>query len=359
MERLIERRRVRGILMLLLGMVLWGLPASSPAQITVTTIHAPVNTLSINDLDFLNATTPKWLFTITMASQSPQPIEVEMTIRLDVYLTGGKTYENAAIFYSKPFILNQTKTVTNLELGRGRGIPQRDVDGYVFNEQAKAAFLAISLPSGSMPAGTYRFTVNVTATGGGSDSKEFAFVLSNPSSPVLLSPTSGETVAEEFPLFQWQYDGPRATIAIYEMLPGQRSLEEATSGPPHATATVTTRSFRYPVTGARPLTPGKSYVWFVKGIVGVVGGTELELRSPLWSFTVASTRATSMSWLLHELESALPPSYKPLFDQIRTQSLSPTGVIRLNGTTITVADLLNLLNDIRTNPETISSVNLE
>lgn len=326
-------------------------------QITVSTLAAPVNTLTINDLDYINATTPKWLFTITMVSS--RPVDAVMTIDLDVNLAAGSSYVNAARFISQPFTITRTRTVTNLELGRGRGIPQREGDGYVFNDQAKIAFQEVALPSGSMPAGSYRFTVNVRAADGSADTKDFTFVLTNPSSPVLIAPTNGETIAEDFPLFEWQYDGPRATISIFEMLPGQRSLEEAASGTPHATATVSTRSFRYPSFGARSLQSGKTYVWHVNGLVGVAGGTNLELRSGLRSFSVSTTRKQSLSWILQELESALPPSYKAVFDQIRAQSLSPTGTFRLNGSPISITDLLNVLNDIRSSPEFVGSVNVE
>jgi hypothetical protein len=210
-----------------------------------------------------------------------------------------------------------------------------------------------------MPAGSYIFTVNVQEVNGpGADSKQFTFVLTNPSSPILLAPQDGEVISESFPLFEWQFDGPRATIAIFERLPGQRSLEETAAGTPHLTATVETRSFRYP-TNARALQPGKTYVWYVTGLVGAAGGTNLELRSTLRTFTMSTTTTSSLAWLLQDLERALPPVYKPVFDQIRAQNLSPTGTYRLNGSPISLTELLRVLNEIRSNPESVGSVNLE
>lgn len=341
------------------GVLLFVIPLTvlTPAygQISVTTLAAPVNTLTINDLDYLNATTPKWLFTITMTS--PRRVQAVMTISLDVLLANGTTYMNAAQFISLPFEIDGSRTVTNLELGRGRGIPQSE---YRFNAQAKSAFQDIALPSGSMPAGSYKFTVEVREhPDGRRDSKDFTFVLTNPSSPVLLSPGQGEMLSEEFPLFEWQYDGPRATIAIFEQLPGQRSLEETASGTPHLRETVTARSFRYPPTGARALKPGRTYVWFVTGLLGAAGGTDIQLRSELRAFTVSATTRNTLAWLIDDLERALPPTYKGLFDQIRAQNFSPSGTFRLNGSPISLGDLLKVLSDIRSNPESISSVNLE
>ncbi len=357
MQRKLSRLKTGGVVIISLFSLL--LPPTASSQITVTTIAAPVNTLTISDLDYLNATTPKWLFTITMSA--PGTVQAVMTINLDVQLAAGTTYSNAAQFISKPFTINGTKTVTNLELGKEPpGIPQRTVDGYVFNPQAKAAFQDIALPSGSMPAGSYRFTVIVKEEGSGnSGDDDFTFVLTNPSSPVLISPAEGETIVEEFPLFEWQYDGPRSAIVIYEQLPGQQSLEETASGTPHLSETVSARSYRYPAAGARALKPGKTYVWYIAGLVGEAGGTNNELKSQLRSFTVSTARSTDLSWILQELESSLPPNWKPVFDQIRSQNLSPTGTIRLNGSPISIGDLLKVLGDIRTNPEAVSSVDFE
>ncbi len=340
-------------------------PSCTPDEtrpVCVSTFHAPVQTLTIPDLDYLYATTPKWLFTITLTSL--RQVEVEMKITLRVELANGAEYGYepggfAGRFISEPFTVNGVRTITNLELGRGRGIPQRQIGGYEFDERAKQKFLEIALPSGTMPAGSYRFDVEVTPVGGQPVSDGFIFVLTNPSSPILLAPAEGETVSDEFPLFEWQYDGPRATIAIYEQLPGQRSMEETASGTPHATATVSTRSFRYPVTGARALQQGKTYVWAVTGLVGAAGGTSLSQRSALRSFTVTTNKRFSQSWIIDELERSLPTSYKPLFDQIRAQNLSATGTFRLNGSPISVTDLLNVLNEIRSNPESISAVEFE
>lgn len=331
------------------------LPVFACAQISVTTLAAPVNALSITDLDFLHSTTPKWLFTINMSA--PGRAGAIMTINLDVQLANGTTYMQAAQFISKAFSIDGTRTVTNLELGNGKAIPD---SMYVFNQSAKTAFQDVALPSGSMPAGSYTFRVDVRSVDGSStDTKFFTFVLSNPSTPVLMAPADGETVVEEFPLFEWQYDGPRATVAIFEQLPGQQSLEEIASGTPHLTATVSTRSFRYPATSARALQPGKRYVWYVTGLVGVAGGTSLQLRSQPSSFTVSTTRRNSMEWLLQEVESALPTTWKPVFDQIRAEGLSPAGTFHFNGAPISITDLLKVLNDIRSNPESVSAVNLE
>ncbi|MBI4534908.1 MAG: hypothetical protein HY708_01430 [Ignavibacteriae bacterium] len=331
------------------------LPAVSSAQITVQTLAAPVNTLSINDIDFLRSTTPKWLFTITMNTDGE--VNAVMTITLDVALANSEIFDNAVVLLTKVFTINGTRTVTNLDLGNGRAIPDSQ---YTFNSDARRRFEEIALPGGSMPDGEYRFNVVVIAVGSSiSNGSDFTIVLSNPSSPVLLSPAESEGIPNEYPLFQWQYDGLRSMISVFEQLPGQTSMEETASGVPHLSETVTTTSFQYPTAGVRPLQSGKTYVWAVTGLASTSGGTNVSFRSALRSFTVSPGGGAALQSLLDEIERSLPAKYKPLFDQIRADGLSPSGTIRLNGSQISSTEMLQLLSQLRTKPDIINSVGLE
>ena len=46
-------------------------------NLRVTTTTAPVDVLTISDVDFVNSTTPKWLFTIDIVPVAPVPGGVE------------------------------------------------------------------------------------------------------------------------------------------------------------------------------------------------------------------------------------------------------------------------------------------
>jgi hypothetical protein len=168
----------------------------------------------------------------------------------------------------------------------------------------------------------------------------------------------GDSFVNPFPLFQWQYDGPSSRISVFEKLSGQSSLEEAASGIPHLSATVQAKSFQYPSSGARILQPGKTYVWFVEGLSGTSGGTQAALKSELRSFVVAGNGGSSLSTLLDELERALP-QYQPLFDQIRSQGLTPSGSIRLNGSAMSIGELRTLLNRLRLDPEAVTAAEVQ
>ncbi len=345
---------IAGLILLLL-LAVFGISAPASAQdISIRSVVAPVNTLSYGDIDFVNSSSPKWLFTISIDVVPPATVTAVMTMTLDVSLATGEYYQGATELITKSFEINSSRSVTNLDIGRGKPIEDST---FTLDETAKRRIQDIALSSGSMPAGRYDFHVKVKAEGNvGTDN--FSIILSNPATVELLAPADKDPFVNEFPLFQWRGDAPRWSVAVYELLPGQTSLEEAISGVPHLPLTTTgAQVFQYPLGGVRPLQPGHVYVWFVQGHVAATGGTEHIFRSELRSFTVVSARLTT-SDLLDQLEQALGPKYRGLFDQIRAEGLTPSNAVRLNGSPISTTDLLRLLNQLRSNPDA-ASVTLE
>jgi hypothetical protein len=319
-------------------------------------VTIPISALTVGDVDFTHATVPKLLFSIGMRTQDGSTAVVKLTITLDIMLTNGDVLTNAIFLETKsPHVtINGSRTITNLDLGKT--IP---VDVQV-NADARRKLEETALPSGLVPSGTYKFTVNATPIlAGAGDTKNFSIYLTNPSSIELLSPVDGDQYVNEFPLFQWQFDGSQSTISIFEKLPSQSTLEEAASGVPQLTATVSTTSFQYPSAGVRKLEPGGTYVWFVEGLVGTAGGSPIVYKSAIRSFRVTTGGPLTLANMLDELERVLGPSRVGVFDQIRSEGLSPTGVIRIGGTTITNLDFVKLLNFFRAHPDAITSVGLE
>jgi hypothetical protein len=100
-------------------------------------------------------------------------------------------------------------------------------------------------------------------------------------------------------------------------------------------------------------------VWFVEGLYGTSGGAGSTLRSRIRSFSIATGADPSLLTILEELERSLGKKYKPLFDQIRANGLTPTGVVRVDGVPVNTVDLLRLVNQVRNNPEAVLSVDLE
>ncbi len=346
----------RGTLWLLLtGLLL--LPTALPAQeIQVNALTAPVSTLGVGDVDFVNSPTPKWLFTIDI-NTGGRSIVAAMTITLRAQLASGEDYNPAITLTTKSFPVQGTRTITNLDIGKGKPIPDST---YEKDAAAKKKFESIALPSGIMPAGVYTFNVRVDeiSPGHSEGGTDFQITLLNPSTVELLFPSDGDQTVSPFPLFQWTWDGFRSRISIFEKLPSQSSLAEAATGDTLFTRELTQTVFQYPSAGVRALQPGRTYVWTVDGYSATAGGVDQKVKSPLRSFTVAAGQAATSS-LLDELERALDPKYKSVFDQIRAEGLTPFGAAQVNGAAVTGPDLQQLLDFVRNNPGAVLTVGVE
>lgn len=329
---------------------------SQSPTIAVSHIVAPVNQLSISDIDFRHATAPKWLFTINISVTGVSSLWVKMTVEAGFELPNHENYNNAVTFTTDSFLVTGARSISNLDFDRTIRLTSYRVDN-----TAKRRLEESALPTGQIPAGTYTFNVFVTSVDGSivaPPTPPIVIVLSNPTTVELIAPVDGDQFVNPFPLFQWIYDGPSARISIFEKLPNQATLEEAASGIPHYSTASGSNSLQYPSSGARLLEPGKTYVWFVEGLSGVAGGTTVALKSSLRSFTVSSNGAQSLLSILDELARALP-QYQSLFDEIKAQGFTTAGTLRLNGSVISVPDLQRLLNKLRLNPDAVTSVELE
>ena len=331
--------------------------AQSPV-IDITTSTAPVDVLTIQDVDFINALSPKWLFSIDLRIRGgvPSTVNASMAITLDVQMATGESFSRVLTYSTKVVTINGSRSFSNLDLAN----PDIKAE-YVLDQVAKRRLEQMALPTGYMPAGIYTFSIEVTTERYNTRSvAKFRFVLTNPSRLDLVMPMQNDWTVNEFPLFQWTFDGPRSRLSVYEKLPNQSSLEEAVSGVPHLVTEVNTTSFIYPSAGVRPLEPGKTYVWFVEGLYGNTSGSNNTVKSQLRSFTVSAGNANQvMEGLLADLEKALGPAHKPVFDKIRSSLLTPTGQMRVDGKVISVSDLVKLINHFRSNPSHVLSTDLE
>jgi hypothetical protein len=333
--------------------------AATGQTLRVTTTTAPVDVLTISDVDFVNSTTPKWLFTIdvALASAVPGGIEAEMEIVGAVTLAGGEQFDRAFYLKTTPFLVNPSRSFTNLDF---RNPALRA--SYSVDESAKKRFEQTALATGTMPPGSYAFNITVRPTGGTEPpvTDEARFILSNPSRVELLLPLDRDDAVNQFPLFQWIFDGTRSRLKIFERLPGQVTLEETASGVPILQTEVATTGYQYPSSGVRVLEPGKTYVWYVEGLLRTSGGTEQVIPSTLRSFSISQgPGSASQPSMLDALERALGPQYKALFDQLRAEGFTSAGAMRLDGGAMSNVEFLRLLNLFQTNPDALLSVRAE
>ena len=332
------------------------LPAMTVAQLIVDPpITANVNTLTFADVDIRDATTSKWLFTVNIRSgNAPLVLLAVMDMKISAHLANGEVYQNAIELVTSPFKV--PRAITNIDLTNKNDV---QIATWNFDETAKNRFKDLALATGAMPPGIYHFDILVSASLISSVTQSFDLVLTNPSSIDLIFPAYGDPSVSPLPLFQWRFDGTTSRISIFEKRPQQATLEEAANGVPQLSTVVNSTSFQYPSAGARSLEPGKTYVWYVEGLANVAGGVALPIRSELRSFVVSAQGAESLQSYLDDLERALDAKYKPVFDEIRSEGLLPTGIIRINGSVISVTELLAIIREIRMNPDAIQNVGLE
>jgi hypothetical protein len=329
---------------------------AQPATVTVTTQNAVVDALTYADIDFYHSTSPQWLFTIDLRCVPPATsARVTMTVHLDLALANGDSYADAVLMVTEPFDVSPSRTFTNVDF-----VNSPLVQEFTIKQEVKDRYQGDIRSSQSLPAGTYTIRVDVQPAGQGRpETGSFAFILTNPSAIELIAPMDADQFVNRFPLFQWRFDGQLSRIRIFERLTGQISLEEATSGVPHASADVSTNSYQYPPVGVRALEPGKTYVWYVEGLARTAGNLSSAMRSPLRSFTVATEGQASMQSYLDELERALGPKYTALFDKIRADRLVLTGTMRVDGSAIFPPDLLRLINQFRNDPDAVLKATIE
>jgi len=344
-----------------------GLLAVAPAaaqHVVMTTSSAVLDQATIADVDFVRSTTPKWLFTIDLRVASPgNPVEdLVLEITGDLALANGRSATGITVLRTLPFTVTESLTYTNLDLARP-GV--RGEYTFYSDKLSALGVKDIALSGTRLPAGTYTLNIVIYKYQNGvptaeKDRGKIVFVIGNPSSIELLFPPDGDKTVGLFPLFQWLYDGPLSRISVFERLPGQASLEEAAGGVPHIVQEVSGLSFQYPTSGVRALQSGKSYVWFVEGLLRSTGGTVQAVRSPLRSFTVSSDGSpVPEESLLDRLERALGPAYKALFDQIRANEFTSAGVLTLDDTAITPAQIEQLIALIRQNPGLVKGARVE
>jgi hypothetical protein len=335
-------------------------------QLSVDVSYSPATSLTIGDLDFKAFGSNHWLFTFNITYPGNHP-NMQMTGELNVVLSDGTPISNPAMtLITDPFDVNNQRTVTNLDIGKSSDIKTQSFD---YNSDAKDKIQKLALGTGKLPAGTYTFHMVITDLDAPAQSvaKDIVLNLENLSRMDLIMPQDGMDVPTPFPLFQWQYDGPDVQLSVYEKKQRHHSREEAASGVPQLQVRTGTpefpsgsKSFQYPATGARPLDPGKTYVWKVVGLTGGSGGSEQQIPSEIWEFTVtnANGHGGNDTTGLNEGLGFLNGLGEDILRQLLNGDLTPTGVMYLDGQSISVHEGKALLNNLVTNPDKIIKIEL-
>jgi hypothetical protein len=330
--------------LVLLAVLLMASAASTFSQLSMDVTYMPVNRLSPADVDFERSGGTNLLFTLRINNTGGTAVDARLSGILKVNLATGESFEEGVSFLSNVFTIPPAgKMLTNFDLNRSGSIGLE-------RSQIDSRFKTIvddALASGVMPEGLYIFRMTLVDQSGVSldGTKEIVFKLKNSWRVDLRSPRDGEST-NEFPFFEYSYDGDRAILRVAELGENQ-SREDALSRRPLMLETeVSGNSFLYSV--GRPLENGKSYVWQLSVSQALAGGGVSNVASPIWAFTVTgNANGRSESPILRQLEELFGTRYPQIFEAIRDGGFSPSGSFILNGAPISQSDLLNMLNQLR------------
>lgn len=322
-------------------------PLECPLSFTVS--YAPVQQLSIADVDFEHFESRILLFTLRFQNASDSSIAAQLVIEMNVRLASGAVYNQALYFKSKQFdVPHGVMIVTNIDFGRTGRIQSEE---FRLSDEAKTNIQDVALASGKFPAGIYSYRFSLITSGCepvAADPPEIKLSLENPTRVELRSPRDGEFTIE-FPLFEFFHEGNKAELLVTEKEADQ-TPEDAIANVPWMNKIEIAGQNSYLYSGGRPLEQGKTYVWQVVSKTTGLGGIENQVASPIWSFTIQTTQQGAGSvenTILKILEEMFHDKYRGIFEQIRDGEFALSGQYIWNETPVAQGELLSLLNELR------------
>ena len=323
--------------------------AQCPISLTVS--HTDAQRLTLADIDFEHFQSNSLLYTLGFRNDTSVTATARLDLTVRIELADGSLNETIRAT-SDPFdIPPGGRTVTNLNVGATGDIRFPD---FAIPSDVKSRLQDASLASGQLPAGRYTFNFElVNARCGSVATNPVVIVIQNPSRVELRSPADGG-MTNEFPLFEFFLDNnARASLTVAEKNPDQSREDAILRQPPMLQVDLAGQN-AFPYSGGRPLEEGKTYAWQVVSKIRGAGGSDTEVPSPIWLFTVSSSnQVTGTDPILNQLEEMLGQRYPAIFKQIHDGGFTLTGRFELNNTTLNRSELLDLLNRLRENTDGI------
>jgi hypothetical protein len=354
---------------------------SQEFEVDLSLLNPGAVVLPVGELDLLNTGVTQPLFSVVVTSLSSSAVNAQLELKI---LKDGvqiiKAESNVVEFPG-----NYTLTVTNNQLNQGVMIPNSQgepqelelrIRDNNINYSAVANLEQALQTTGFMPAGQYNFVLTLIRVADGArindnNPDNNVLYISNPTSIILQFPgrSTAESDIEEvntiFPFFQWYADavagGIRYNIYVYEKLPEHRTVQDVLNYTPILQVEdYGLNFFQYPtdsdptllsgkVVGAvRLLQPGKIYYWTVEMVVPT-STTEIVIPSDVYRFRVAESvqNVVFTPQILIFLRQILGPEKEGVLQSLIDGGFEPTGTITLDGTEISISELLIMLSQLQ------------
>ncbi len=291
---------------------------SSGQTITVSEIVSPDNIVIfyIGDFSFDDASSNPLIFQYRItADQYPQKVKMQLTMNATV---PSLELNNEEILYAETnaFDINNPITISNRVIDTGTK--------EIYDEAGESVNFSVPITrepdattqddliekvsrTGKLPAGVYTFTLEILSLSGASVVYNFEnpkiMEISNPTTLDLVSP--GGYLEDEvevftlFPIFQWESTGCEYFIRVSEYNAAvHSSVEEALNDVSNLPFPddggyyggdggegLESTSLQYPLSGAKLLEFGKTYVWSIKKVCATTAGDE-ERDSDIFAFKI-------------------------------------------------------------------------
>ena len=302
------------------SLLIFSVPLIGQGTVIVNEILSPDNIVIfyVGDFDFDDAKGSPRIFEYELsATQYPQTVKITFAMNATVPSLG---LNNTELLFAETdeFTFQAPIRISNRQMDRNTdeirdinnvpvpfNVPIRRDIGNVDPEKKDDLIKAVTR-SGKLPAGTYVFKFLVQSSTASSVDNPFEIKImeiSNPTTLELVGP--GSFLEDEveiftlFPIFQWESVGCEYFIRVSEYDPAvHSSVEEALNdvaslpfpddgsyfGGDDGEGLQST-SLQYPLSGAKLLEYGKTYVWSVKKVCVTTAGDE-ELNSSIFAFKI-------------------------------------------------------------------------
>ena len=306
--------------------------------------------------DFLEVTTgklassiPKFSGEMRAIPSNADPTRIYLKLHAFIQLQGDATRNPLVDATTTPFKLNQSRVISARDFAEGGVSDIKIQTSFEYKDQRDRLEDYIKrFPTA--PVGTYTFVLEAYPKNSntliGSATKEINIRNASPDEVVvsLIDPQPGAVLSTLIPTFSWSSPNADVTLLVYEKLPIHRTPQEATTGIPHLKIDLAgVSTYTYPVTGARRLENGKTYVWLVRTKVKTNrGAVERDSELRVFRLQMGDERVQQLERFLN----ALGGNAAGTLSTLENMGWIPRGDITLDGKRLTKEELNRLLTDL-------------
>ncbi|MDD5765594.1 MAG: hypothetical protein PHW79_05020 [Candidatus Marinimicrobia bacterium] len=341
-----------------------------------------METFYLLDFDFNNGKNSPDFFSYSLSYQpndiNGEPIKICIEFEMSADIPS-LNLTNSRVFYIKtqPFDFKGEVTISSQDLDMnmkniyytdGKPLTGIRIDESEFLPKSQRKKIeSMIMTFGKLPSGNYMFNFSILNEAGAMLKNQSQTIsIANPATLDLISP--GGALEENFvistlyPVFQWESIdfmwspancsecGYYIRVAEYNQS-RHSSIEEAlndranipypdngrflklpsipVSNISAANLYTADNTFQFPLTGAKALENGKTYVWQIQKTYPTTSGPET-VESPIFAFSTTASENLNAAQYLRLLEQLIDPSLLESLLKGELNGYSPTGVVTLN-----------------------------